>query len=194
MDNNIFLEKQNQLQKQASEVLNNLDLIKELSKFGEVKIVGSVSLGLMTWPDIDVDLKSKTEINDKDYFEIVKYVFSKKNIKQLKLIDNRNLSEKNRPKSIYLGIIYDLKGVEWKIDVRYLNSADAFAEDYLNQTKSKLTIESTKTILEIKTEFHNHPKYRKEFSGFEIYNAVLDKNVSNSKDFRDYMETNGIQL
>jgi hypothetical protein len=194
MDDNIFTEKQTKLQKQATGVLSSLDLVNTLLKYGEVKMVGSVALGLMTWPDIDIDLESNSEINDKDYFEIVKYIFSQKNIKQLKLIDNRNSFEKNRPKSMYIAVIYNLNGVEWKIDIRYLNSGDAFAEDYLNKIKSKLTEEKITAILKIKTDFCNHHKYRKEFSGFEIYNAVLDENIYSIEDFRKYMLKKGVEL
>ena len=194
MDQNIFLEKQSILQKQATEVLSNLDLVNVLSKYGEVKLVGSVALGLMTWPDIDIDLKSASEINDKDYFEIIKYIFGQKNVKQLRLIDNRSSFEKNRPKSMYVGIIYDLGDIEWKIDVRYLSSVDAWAEDDLKQIKSKLTEDKTKKILEIKTAFHNHPKYRKEFSGYDIYNAVLDKNISTPTEFVDYLKNSGVDI
>src|SRR4030042_1086649 len=100
-------EKQNILQQQASDVLNRLDLIRVLSKYGEVKMVGSVALGLMTWSDIDIDLESSSEINDKDYFEIVRYIFGQKFIKQIMLIDNRSSFEKNRPQSMYVGIIYN---------------------------------------------------------------------------------------
>ena len=194
MNQNIFLEKQSILQKQATDVLSNLDLVNILSKYGEVKLVGSVALGLMTWPDIDIDLKSDSEINDKDYFEIMKHIFGQKNVKQLMLIDNRSSFEKNRPKSMYIGIIYNLDDVKWKIDVRYLNSADAWAEDDLKQIKSKLTEDKIKKILEIKTAFHNHPKYRKEFSGYDIYNAVLDKNISTPQEFSNYLKNSGVEL
>jgi len=187
MKKDILLEKQNILQRQANEVLDSLNLIKVLSKYGEAKIVGSLALGLMTWPDIDIDLKSKVEINDQDYFEIVKYVFGQENIKKLTLIDNRESFEKNRPRSMYLGISYNLNGIDWKIDIRYLDSVDAWAEDNLKQIKARLTEAKVKAILEIKTAFHNHPKYRREFSGITIYEAVLYKNISTVEEFKEYL-------
>ncbi len=194
MSQNNYLEKQNILQTQAGNVLTNLNLIGELSKYGEVKIVGSVALGLMTWPDIDIDLISNKEINEKDFFEIIKYTFSQKNIKQLILIDNRSSFEKNRPQSMYLGIIYKLNGIDWKIDIRYLNSSEAWAEKDIEKIKTKLTEDKIKTILEIKTFFHNHPKYRKEFSGYDIYNAVLDNNISTVEEFSNLLKTKGVNL
>jgi hypothetical protein len=189
-----ILEKQNLLQEQTKTVLNNLNLINELSKYGEVKIVGSVALGLMTWPDIDIDLKSSEEINKKDYLEIVKYIFEQDNIKQLILIDNRSSFEKNRPKSMYIGVIYDLNGVDWKIDIRYLNPSSAWAEEDVERIKTKLTSEKINSILEIKTAFCSHYKYRKEFSAFDIYNAVLDNNIFTVEDFNNFLKEKGINL
>lgn len=187
------IKKQNTLQQQAKEVLNHLDLIDILSKYGEVKIVGSMALDLMTWPDIDIDLVSK-EINDKDYFEMVIYIFSQKSIKHLMLIDNRSSFEKNRPKSMYIGIVYNFDGVDWKIDIRYLDSSSASADDDVKQIKSKLTTENIKKILEIKTALHNHPKYRKDFSGYDIYQAVLEKNISTVEEYSALLKDRGIIL
>lgn len=194
MNQNTFVEKQEILQKQADEVLSRLDLINILSKYGKAKMIGSVALGLMTWPDIDIDLESNVGVNDKDYFKILKEIFSQKNIKQLMLIDNRDSFEKNRPKSMYVGVIFDLRGIDWKIDIRYLDSSDSWAEKYLNQTKAKLSQEKIKTILEIKTTFHNHSNYGKEFSGYDIYSAALDKDISSVEEFSDYLKSRGVKL
>jgi type I restriction-modification system DNA methylase subunit len=110
------------------------------------------------------------------------------------LIDNRSAFEKNRPQSMYIGVIYNLDGIDWKIDIRYLNPSDAWAEDDLKRIKSRLTSEKIQMILEIKTAFHSHPKYRKEISGYEIYNAVLDKNISTVDEFNNYLKDRGVEL
>lgn len=189
-----LFKKQTELQKQAAEVLTRLDLINELSKYGKTKIVGSVALGLMTWPDIDIDLESKKEINSEDYFKIIKYLFKQKDIKQLILIDNRSAFEKNRPQSFYIGVIYNFNDINWKIDIRYLTSSSAYAGDDLKQIRTQLSEDKIKSILEIKTAFHNHPKYRKEFSGYDIYKAVLEKNISTVEDFKKYLKVSGINF
>jgi hypothetical protein len=190
--NQDIIKKQVILQQQAKEVLSRLDLINILSKHGKVDIVGSLALNLMTWPDIDIDLKSAKEINKKSYFEIIQRIFNQKSIKQLMLIDNRNSFEKNRPQSMYIGIIYNLNGIDWKIDIRYLNSSAAYANKDLKQIKSRLTPENIKKILKIKTAFHNHPKYGKEFSGYEIYKYVLDKNISTVEEFASSLKKKGV--
>jgi hypothetical protein len=142
----------------------------------------------MTWPDIDIDLESTRKINDDDFFQITKALFNQDHIKHIIRADNRSSYEKNRPQSMYIGIVYDHNGVDWKIDIRYLDQSAAWASDDLNRIKSKLTPENTKTILDIKTALHNHSKYRKEFSGYDIYNAVLNKKISTIKEFRTSLE------
>lgn len=194
MNQSVLIKKQVSLQSQAQEVLKNLDLINLLSRYGKPRIVGSVALGLMTWPDIDIDLISKNEINEKDYFEIVQKLFDQENIKQLVLINNQTSFEKNRPRSVYLGIIFDLAGVDWKIDIRYLNSVDAYAGNDLEEIKAKITNDKIEAILEIKTAFHNHPKYRKEFSGYDIYVAVLNRSVSTVEEFEDYLKSKQVSI
>lgn len=54
-----LLEQQSQLQKQAKEVLQTLGLISLLKKYGDPVIVGSMSLGLMTWRDLDIEVVMK---------------------------------------------------------------------------------------------------------------------------------------
>ena len=60
-------------------------------------MVGSFPLGLMVWPNIDIDIESNKEINTKDYFEIINSIFKKENVRKITLIDNRSSFEKNRP-------------------------------------------------------------------------------------------------
>ena len=49
-----YIQKQQDLQNKASEILKDLDLILFLSKKGEVNVVGSHALGLMSWEDIEM--------------------------------------------------------------------------------------------------------------------------------------------
>lgn len=53
---NELVSKQNQLQVEAMQVVEKLQLTQILSKYGQVHLVGSVVLGLMTWKDIDIEV------------------------------------------------------------------------------------------------------------------------------------------
>ncbi|MBT7914861.1 hypothetical protein HN588_13240 [Candidatus Bathyarchaeota archaeon] len=92
-----------ELQRQAHEVLDALNLLHFLSKYGRPKIVGSVALGLMTWRDIDIDLEITGEIREEDFWQTAKYLLAQDEITLVTLVDNREIIEKNRPPSMYIG-------------------------------------------------------------------------------------------
>jgi len=69
--NSLFRKKNSK--RQAHEVLEALNLLHFLSKYGRPKIVGSVALGLMTWRDIDIDLEITGEVNDQDFWQTAQY-------------------------------------------------------------------------------------------------------------------------
>ena len=187
-----LLSNQEMLQKGAKEVIEKLNLIKVLSEYGTVNIVGSLKYGLMAWRDIDLDLVFENEILESDCWKIAEILFSNKNISSITLSDNRNSEDKNRPKSIYIGIKYlDNEKNIWKIDIRLLDKKDAnigIIEGLINE---KITPENRLIILEIKSEVCENPKYHKDFSSVDIYNAVLIDGVKNVEEFYDYLRGKG---
>ena len=193
------LEKQDALQSEATEILNKLNLLDFLSKFGNAKVIGSVALGLMTWRDIDIDMVVD-ELKEEDYFQVAQYLFSNPEVKRLILSDNRVLSEKLKaqgiPESMYLGVFVKANGDdEWKIDIRFVKDSLVRAEKYIDEIKSKLNDENKKIILEIKNVICAHPKYiNKEIFGVDIYNSVLEGKVKNLDEFREYLSNKGISL
>jgi len=193
MYNNDLIKIQSSLQNQANEILKKFGLIDLLSKYGNPIIVGSLALGLMTWEDIDIDLEVDKNFNDSSYFEIVQYFFKQNNIKQVILIDNRKELEPGRPRSMYIGIIFeDSAKTSWKIDIRILSANKGWAQDDIDKIKSRLTPLAIENILKIKKDVAKHPKYRKEISSIDIYTAVLDKDVKDLDGFKKYISEKGV--
>jgi len=52
-----LVDRADRLQREAHAVLDDLGLLMFLAPVGHAKIVGSLALGLMTWPDIDIDVE-----------------------------------------------------------------------------------------------------------------------------------------
>ena len=183
------------LEKEAKSVLKDTNLIKLLSKHGKVEIVGSLALGLLVWRDIDIDVVMNRNFDTDKYFQMVIELFKHKNIKDLRLIDNRTSFEKNRPKSMYIGVFYQKQvGEKWKIDIRFVHKKDAYAIDYLNVIRSKLNKKNRLNILKIKETVYTHPLYGKEFSSVDIYEAVLIHGIHNIRDFNIYLHKQGKNL
>lgn len=194
-----ILEKQEALQKEAEEVLRALELLDFLADLGEAKVVGSCALGLMTRKDIDIDV-AVDELKEGEYFQAVRHLFGRPEVKRLVLADNRNLSEKLKqqgvPESMYLGVFAKAKdGGEWKMDLRFVRGSLARAEKYITETRGRLDDEKRRVILEIKSVICTHPKYlNKEISSVDIYNSVLAGQVRSLDDFRKYLRRKKIEL
>jgi len=190
-----LLEVQNKLQKQAFEVIEKLDLNNILGKYGQFSLVGSIEYGLMTWRDVDANLAMPADPTDNEYWEIVKAIFSLPKVKLLTLADNRQQIETDRPKSMYLGIKYkDHENNIRKIDIRLLAKESITTDRIAQLVKDKITEELRETILQIKSQVHDNPKYHKTFSSVDIYEAVLLSGVKDLSDFKEYLSKQGKSL
>lgn len=183
------------LKQQAHLVLERLNLLHILSKYGQPIIVGSVAMGLMTWPDIDIDLVTKGEINEEDFWQTARHLLAHPDITRITLVDNRQCQELNRPKSMYIGCQYKaLRSLTWKLDIRFLSPKFAIAPSYLENMMANLTDCKKKAILSIKHTIAEDPRYRNKISSVDIYKAVMDKGITNMASFEAYLKEAGNTL
>jgi hypothetical protein len=182
-----LLQQSQNLQREGENVLQALRLLETLSQYGSPTIVGSMATGLMTWRDIDIEIVK--DINEEDYWQVVKYVFHQVNLKDTTVIDYRKSVNPNTPKGLYLCIRY--YGEEqkiWKIDIWFLPPRTSKKENINEWIKDKLTKENRKTILEIKFAIHDNPKYTKDIFSIDIYEAVIQHKVKDIEDFKKYLQ------
>ncbi|MBI2022185.1 hypothetical protein HYS93_04905 [Candidatus Daviesbacteria bacterium] len=190
------------LQKDAYKVLEKLQLMELLKNFGEPKIVGSLSLGLMTWRDIDLETVCK-ELKKEYIAAIVATLISNFDRRiDFGMIDNRLKEHFIIPKGMYIGCKYfgedipveELKGSNpnvWKIDMWFGLKGDNQGFQKTEEIKSKLTKEKRRIILEIKEKVSKNPKFRKEIFSVDIYDAVLENGVNNLNEFEQYLKQRG---
>jgi hypothetical protein len=195
MNNNELIAQADELQHQAQEVLESIDLLNYLSRFGKPIIVGSVALGLMTWRDIDIDCEIPGNIKEEGFWEAARYLLALEEVRLITLVDNRQSIEKNRPQSMYIGAKYQtVDGAIWKIDIRFVLEQYAIAQKHLESISSRLTKENRKAILEIKSIVALDSRYRTEISSVDVYEAVLDKGVMDLEGFKVELLKSGIEL
>lgn len=200
-----LIKQEEKLQKEAKEVLNKLDLIKLLSKYGQPEIVGSLALGLMTWRDIDLEIIC--EKLDRNFItEIATYLIKQPSRRvDLTIADNSDQFSSSGPKSLYIGFkyfgdelepneIYGSNPKAWKIDMHFLLIDDVRAIKKTKELDSKLTEQTREIILKIKNILASNPGYRKEITSLDIYTAVLDYNVKNITNFKSYLKNIGKKL
>lgn len=202
-----LLAKQDQLQKAAKGVLERLGLLALLKKYGQVEVIGSAALGLMTWRDIDIEIVCK-ELKREDLAEVVAELI-KKPLRRIDfgVADNRPRfgTHSKIPKSLYIGMKYygdDIPDEQllssnpliWKLDLHFLLKEDARGREKTRQLKQKLTEENKKMILKIKNQIASNPQYRKQIFSMDIYEAVLEYGVKNLEEFRQYLQKSGRKL
>ena len=183
---------QNKLQKEGNEVLEKLQFLSFLSKYGEPIITGSLATGLMTWRDIDIELVDKNK-SYQNLFDTVSYLFEIENIKNIQL--NNNIGGRIRienPDGLYLGFQYQYEQELWKIDVWFIhNEKKHSGKDDVLYFKNNIDEEKRKSILIIKNQMATHPKYRKTIFSTDIYDAVLKEGVESYEGFFEYLKKIG---
>jgi len=190
-----LLPKQVELQRQARNILKELQLIEYLSKFGKPQIVGSVAMGLMTWPDIDIEVIVDEIPNKEDLAAIAKHLFLFPNTSKFILIDNGIRKSSHLPKDgMYTGFHYLFNNALWEFDIWFFKRNIITGKDDLDWIKQKLTEDNRLIILEIKQQIRNNPKYKKEIFSTDIYKAVLKQGVSNLEGFKEYLRKTSREL
>lgn len=186
--------KQDVLQKEALKQIDELQLGKVLSPFGEVVIVGSVATGLMTWPDIDIEVIGGKFPSKKD-FSNLKKALSTKGVSDVSFIDNRDSAASHLPAGLYMGCKRQVGTAIWKIDMWFIeaNSQKSARKDIF-WIMDALTPEKKKIILSIKSQISHNPKYRKSIFSTDIYKAVFEEGISSFDEFEEYLRKSGRSL
>lgn len=203
-----LITQQDELQSKAMSVVEDLDLLNILKIAGTPHIVGSATLGLMTWRDIDIEIIVE-RLDKKIVAEIAKDLILR-TIYRIDVSFHDNIARFNNtnphsPQSLYLGLLYFGKDIDppkmkssnplaWKLDLHFIEEKDARSIAKTEEIRSKLTDQKRKSILEIKEVLAQNPKYRKEIFSTDIYEAVLDKGVTNLDEFKILLEKSGKSL
>lgn len=183
------------LRNEALEIIQKTDLLDYLKAFGEVEIVGSVQLNLMTWRDIDIHVYLGKLPQKEHVSNIAKYLFNKEGIRKVTCIDylNYRISENisNKPEGQYMGAEYiDSENNKWKIDIWLFETK---RNDSTSELATKITADNRKLILEIKNHFHSHPQYRSDFTSIDIYSQVFDSKITSIDEFKTFLKQKGIE-
>lgn len=189
-----LLKQEEELQREARDLLRETGIQEFLSKFGEIEIGGSLDSGLMVWRDIDMGVIS-SELNEENYWQMVKFLYGLNNYyHSLYIQDFRESVNPASPKGLYIGLKIKYQEKFWKVDVWYVKPRKDPNENFNIWLKKNLNDQNKKTILEIKNLVYEDPGYRKEFFSIDIYKAVIDEGVKTLDEFRKYLEKQGKSL
>lgn len=172
------------IKQQADKILKETGLIKTLSKFGKVTIIGSYALDLMYGPDIDLNVIADDPRTAS--LEIIKTLLEQRRFQKFQYEDFVNFKEKNRLETYRIALIKRFENIKWEIEIWFFQTSNELAkqeENFVDYVKANLTPEIRNTILKLKYERDIKKLTKCDASSVEIYKAVIEKRVKNIDEF-----------
>jgi len=172
------------LRAEADNLLIETGLMDLLRQRGSFRISGSHALRLMTWRDLDVYLEAPA-ITVTEFFTLGTRIAELLDPWKMFFTNNRARLDPKYPPGLYWGIrLGDVRKGAWKIDLWAMDSpACRLALEKCDEIAARLTPESRHVILELKSQLWRHPDYRDTITAKTIYDAVLDRGVTNLDGF-----------
>ena len=155
-----------------------------LDSYGEVHVVGSYALDLMTWRDLDIHVV-RDPLDRAEFFALGARLADLLKPPRMHFRDETVAHTAGLPAGFYWGIyLGDERKGAWKIDI-WATTRAGFAGPHAYTTRllERLTPTSREAILRIKSRCWQHPGYRKAFTSADVYNAVLDRGVTSIEEF-----------
>jgi hypothetical protein len=178
---------------EADDILRS-GLLAILGRHGDVHVVGSYALGLMTWRDLDIHVV-REDLHLASFFELGRGIASLLKPHRMHFRDETAARTPGLPPGYYWGVyLGDERSGAWKIDV-WQTDRQAFdvVRRFGDDLSARLTDGNRAVILAIKTACWRHPQYRRGFTSADVYAAVLDRGVRDVQEFwTDLRERTGI--
>jgi len=177
------------IKQEADEILFNKHLFDILNSYGTPHISGSYALNLMTWRDLDIYLEVEN-ITEKHFFELGGRICTTFNPVKMSFRNELIAKTNGLPTGLYWGTyLGNERAGAWKIDIWAVNASECQRLiNYCTVIKQKLTSTTILQILDIKSQCWKDPEYRRSFNSMDIYNAVLEKNVTDMEGFKNYLK------
>ena len=172
------------IKKEADLVLNKLDLLPILKKYGQTEIVGSYKYDLMLNRDLDIHLFNP-KFDRTLALSIFQDLIKIKGLKKYMFDDWYHWLNSRWPKGYYLGLKYIHRGNEWKIDIWCLDNQNTNEKKWSNLIKKNLNDRNREIILTLK-DYRN--KKLPQIPSVDIYQAVLVHNIGNIDQFKTYLK------
>jgi hypothetical protein len=155
-----------------------------LSEHGEVHVIGSYALDLMTWRDLDIHLV-RARIDVADFFVLGGRIESLLHPPRMHFRNEIAAATPGLPRGLYWGVyLGDERAGAWKIDIWQTDAAGFEpVRQFGAALAARLTDETRRAIVAIKEAAWRHPEYRRGFTSSNIYSAVLDRGVRDADAF-----------
>jgi hypothetical protein len=159
-----------------------------LSQFGEVRVIGSYSLRLMAWRDLDIEIL-QNEPGRRAFFDLGYRIAECLLPTRMHYRDETVAQTPGLPAGLYWGVyLGDERKGAWKIDIWSVDRQQADAtEARARRLQAALSPDVRRAIIAIKAQVWSDPGYRRTFSSQDIYDAVLSFGVRDLEGFREFL-------
>ena len=160
-----------------------------LADYGEVHVLGSYALGLMTWRDLDIHIVCPT-LDIARHFELGGRLATLWGAAKMHFRDDRTGVDPSVPAGLYWGVyLGDERRGAWKLDVWVIEPMrfESMRAE-VGRLQSSLSPATRRAILAIKGAVWYRPEYRRSFSSQDIYTAVLEHGVRDLAGFWAFLQ------
>jgi hypothetical protein len=189
-----LLRRQAALQAEAIAVVTELALIDRLSSAGSVRRIGSSTLGLMVWRDIDLAISSPG-LTIEQAFETMRPLFLHPRVRQVRYLNEAGLFNPDGlvgDDRLYFKVFFDTQaGDEWELDISFWLAEGLHPQPLHEAIERQLAPETRLAILWVKDVWNRLPTYRHGVSSTDIYDAVLQHGVRTPAQFNSYLLAQG---
>lgn len=185
-----LLERADSLQVEGEAVLADLDLARAVAPVGALMRIGSSTMGLMAWRDLDFSVMAMG-LSLERLREILRPLMEYPRVKQVRVVDESGaLNPTGLPvdERFYVAVHVLHGEAEWKLDIGFwLRDVPRPEAVYAQSLRARLTEETRLAILWIKDVWHLLPEYRRTVGSMDIYEAVLGRGVRTPGEFAAYL-------
>lgn len=168
----------------ADSLMYNHGLSNLLEKYGDVYLVGSYIMGIMTWNDIDFYI-DKSSLNRHNYCKLTSDILEKITPSRF----NGELDIENN--LAFFGFETGISGERWNVDIWWKDKAEiddsiAYANDMVHLMKERPELKNA--VMRIKRDlimrgFYGIDKGKKHYHSKEIYDAVFNEGILTTEQF-----------
>jgi hypothetical protein len=182
---------QGRLREEAEAVAADLNLSEQLGHLGHPVWVGSVALGLMVRPDLDITVVCQ-ELDESAVVALGGLFALQLYVRQVTYRDDTamwNDEPETYPDGLYLGVKYCRDPErEWNLDIWFVDEPDRQPDlAHLRTLAPRLDHERRVAILRIKDHAAARPEYGRSVRSIDVYTAVLDDGVRTPAEFDQWL-------
>jgi len=172
------------LKNEIDEFSKRYSLSELFKKYGKLFQVGSYVYDLMVWRDYDLVLEMG-ELDENTVYSLIKDIGLVLNPEELRILNNLDKHNKNRPQGFWVGIYID----KWKIDLWLMDGNNAKQEIAKTQELKKMLKDVDKSELNnLKAKLAKNPDYHRKFSSVDLYNGYVHGQVRTVEEFFKWLQ------